>query len=55
MTKEERIQELVKSRIREARLKKGYEGKGADVDKTVTIVKLHFPTFVNIIFMYFLN
>jgi len=28
MTKEELIQELVKSRIREARLKKGYEVKG---------------------------
>ena len=37
MTKEELIKELVKSRIREARLKKGYEVKGAGVDRTVTI------------------
>lgn len=37
MTKEELIQELVKSRIREARLKKGYEMKGAGADRTVTI------------------
>ncbi|MDE6969094.1 MAG: hypothetical protein K2P69_04895 [Eubacterium sp.] len=37
MTKEELIKELVKSRIREARLKKGYEVKGAGADRTVTI------------------
>lgn len=37
MTKDELIKELVKSRISEARLKKGYEVKGAGVDKTVTI------------------
>ncbi len=37
MTKDELIQELVKSRINEARLKKGYEVKGAGVDRTVTI------------------
>ena len=37
MTKEELIKELVKSRINEARLKKGYEVKGAGVDRTVTI------------------
>ena len=37
MTKEELIQELVKSRIREARLKKGYEVKGVGADRTVTI------------------
>lgn len=37
MTKEELIKELVKSRISEARLKKGYEVKGAGVDRTVTI------------------
>lgn len=33
MTKEELIQELVKSRIAEARLKKGYEVKGVGADK----------------------
>lgn len=37
MTKDELIQELVKSRISEARLKKGYEVKGVGVDRTVTI------------------
>ena len=33
MTREELIQELVRSRIREARLKKGYEVKGAGAEK----------------------
>ena len=33
MTKEELIEELLKSRIREARLKKGYMVKGVGVDK----------------------
>lgn len=37
MTKEELIKELVKSRIREARLKKGYEVKGDGADRTITI------------------
>lgn len=37
MTKEELITELVKSRINEARLKKGYEVKGVGAAKTVTI------------------
>ena len=37
MTKEELIKELVKSRISEARLKKGYEVKGVGATKTVTI------------------
>ena len=37
MTKEDLVKELVKSRIREARLKKGYEVKGAGADRTVTI------------------
>ena len=37
MTKEELIKELVKSRINEARLKKGYEVKGVGVDRIVTI------------------
>ncbi len=37
MTKEELIQELVESRISEARLKKGYEVKGVGADRTVTI------------------
>lgn len=37
MTKDELIRELVKSRISEARLKKGYEVKGAGADRTVTI------------------
>ncbi len=37
MTKDELIQELVKSRISEARLKKGYEVKGVGVDRIVTI------------------
>lgn len=37
MTKEELTRELVRSRINEARLKKGYEVKGAGVDRTVTI------------------
>ena len=37
MTKEELIKELVKSRIRETRLKKGYEVKGDGAAKTVTI------------------
>lgn len=37
MTKEELIKELVKSRISEARLKKGYEVKGVGADRTVTI------------------
>lgn len=37
MTKEELIKELVKSRINEARLKKGYEVKGDGATKTVTI------------------
>ena len=37
MTKEELIKELVKSRISEARLKKGCEVKGAGADRTVTI------------------
>ncbi len=37
MTKEELIKELLKSRIREARLKKGYEVKGVGVDRTVII------------------
>ena len=33
MTKEELIQELVKARINEARLKKGYEVKGVGAEK----------------------
>ncbi len=37
MTKEELMKELIKSRIREARLKKGYEVKGVGADRTVTI------------------
>ena len=37
ITKEELIKELVKSRISEARLKKGYEVKGAGAHRTVTI------------------
>ncbi len=37
MTKEELIKELVKSRISEARLKKGYEVKGGGAAKTITI------------------
>ena len=37
MTKDELIKELVKSRIGEARLKKGYEVKGAGAERTVTI------------------
>ena len=37
MTKEELIKELVKSRINEARLKKGYGVKGDGAAKTVTI------------------
>lgn len=37
MTKEELIKELVKSRINEARLKKGYEVKGVGAAKTVTV------------------
>ena len=37
MTKDELIQELVKSRISEARLKKGYEVKGDGAAKTITI------------------
>ncbi len=37
MTKEELIKELVKSRISGARLKKGYEVKGAGADRTVTV------------------
>ncbi len=37
MTKEELIKELVKSKINEARLKKGYEVKGDGAAKTVTI------------------
>ena len=37
MTKEELIKELVRSRISEARLKKGYEVKGDGADRTITI------------------
>ena len=37
MTKDELIKELVKSRISEARLKKGYEVKGVGAHRTVTI------------------
>ena len=37
MTKKELIQELVKSQIQQARLKKGYEVKGVGVDRTVTV------------------
>lgn len=37
MTKEEPVKELAESRIREARLKKGYGVKGAGADRTVTI------------------
>ena len=37
MTKDELIKELVKSRIREQRLKKGYEVKGVGAGRTVTI------------------
>ncbi len=37
MTKDELIKELVKSRVSEARLKKGYEVKGSGVDRIVTI------------------
>ena len=33
MTKEELVRELVRSKIREARLKKGYEVKGVGVEK----------------------
>ena len=33
MTKEELIQEIVRSKIREARLKKGYEVKGDGAEK----------------------
>ena len=39
MTKKELIKELVKSRISEARLKKGYEVKGDGADRTITIFK----------------
>ena len=37
MTKEELIKELVTARIREARLKKGYEVKGVGAEKTITV------------------
>lgn len=37
MTKDELVKELVKSRINEARLKKGYEVKGDGAAKTITI------------------
>ncbi len=37
MTKEELIKELVRSRISEARLKKGYEVKGDGADRTITV------------------
>lgn len=37
MTKDELVRELVKSRISEARLKKGYEVKGDGASGTVTI------------------
>ena len=37
MTKKELIQELVKSQIQQARLKKGYKVKGVGVDRTVTV------------------
>lgn len=37
MTKDELMKELVKSKINEARLKKGYEVKGAGAAKTITI------------------
>lgn len=37
MSKDELIKELVKSRINEERLKKGYEVKGVGADRTVTI------------------
>jgi len=37
VTKEELIKEPVKSRINEARLKKGYEVKGDGADRTITI------------------
>ena len=38
MTKEELIQELVRSRIREARLKKGYEVKGDGPEKVFILL-----------------
>jgi len=38
MTKEDIIRELVKSRIAEARLKKGYEVKGAGADKEFVLL-----------------
>jgi transposase len=38
MTKEELIRELVKTRIAEARLKKGYEVKGAGADKEFVLL-----------------
>ncbi len=52
MTKEEPIKELVRSRINEARLKKGYEVKGVGVDRIVTIfdswnMKLSWSCLVN--------
>lgn len=38
MTKEDLIRELVKSRIAQARLKKGYEVKGAGADKEFVLL-----------------
>jgi len=37
MQKDQLIRELIKLRVREARLKKGYEVKGVGAEKTVTI------------------
>ena len=39
MTKDELIRELVKARINEARLKKGYEVKGVGANKEFVIIK----------------
>lgn len=38
MSKEELIQEVMNSRIREARAKKGYEAKGVGVDKEFSVL-----------------
>ena len=38
MTKEELIRELLRAKIREARLKKGYEVKGAGADKVFILL-----------------
>ncbi len=48
MTKEELIREIVRCKIREARLKKGYEVKGNGAEKVFIPLMLTFRAFLRV-------